>query len=144
GEPGAGFGHGPGEDLVNVAAAQLDLEGLWRVALALALAAGHEEGAEELHLDVFKAVAEAAPTASRAAGAGEVTGRQGAGLALGGLREELADGVEKAGVDNGCRARCAGERGLVHHDHLADVAGAAQLPALADFSVAGGEAEGLE
>ena len=89
------------EDLGDGLALVLVVEGGLVVALAFAFGAGEVEVGEELHLDLFEAVAEAAFATASAGVEGEEAGLEGGGFGFGGEGEELANGFEGSEVDGG-------------------------------------------
>ena len=87
---------------------------------AVALGAGHIQVAEELHLDLFVAVAHAALAAALTGVEGEEPGREALRLAVVRFREKLPDEVEGTDVNSGRGARRAGERRLIDEDDLTE------------------------
>ena len=90
-----------------------ELESGAGVAGAVALGAGEVEVGEELHLDLFEAVAPASFAASGARVEGKVSGGESGEGAVGAGGKEFADQFEGTEIDDGGRAGGAGEGGLV-------------------------------
>ena len=101
------------EDVGDRFSAVVEVEGGGFVAAAVAVRAGDVEVGEELHFDLFEAVAGAAVAAAVAGVEGEEAGVEAAGFGVRGAGEELADGIEGAEEDGGRGARGAGDGGLV-------------------------------
>ena len=112
------------EHVGDVLALVADLERLAVVALAVADLAGHVDVGQEVHLDLELAVALAGLAAAALDVEAEAPGLVAAQLALRGLREELADLVEDAGVGGRVAARRAADGRLVDVDDLVEVLGA--------------------
>ena len=119
------------EHLGDVLALVADLERLAVVALALADLAGHVHVGQEVHLDLDLPVALAGLAAAALDVEAEAAGLVAAQLALGRLREELADVVEHAGVGGRVAARRAADGRLVDVDDLVEVLGAVDAVVLA-------------
>lgn len=115
GEEFDGLVGGEFEDVGDGEAVKADGEGILLIAGTIALGAAEEEVGEELHFDFFEAEALAAGAAAAGGGVeGEERGGEVVLEGLGGVCEEVADGVEDAEVDGGCGAGGAADGGLVH------------------------------
>src|SRR5450759_2908577 len=110
------------EHLGDVLALVPDLERVAVVALAAAGLAGHVHVGQEVHLDLNLAVALTGLAASPLDVEAEAPGLVAAQLALGGLREQLADVVEDARVRGRVAARRAADGRLVDVDDLVEQA----------------------
>ena len=104
-----------------------DLEHLRAKAPAVAIGAAQIHIRQELHLNVLEAVAAAGRAAAVAGVEAEGAGGVAAFLGNGFFCKELAHRVPGADVAGRIGARRLAYGGLVDHDHLADVFGAAQL-----------------
>jgi hypothetical protein len=102
-------------------ALEAHLERLAVVAAPVALLAGHVDVGQEVHLDLDLAVAAADLAAAALDVEREAARLVAARARLGGLREEVADHVEQAGVGGRVRARRAADRRLVDGDDLVEL-----------------------
>lgn len=117
----AGIFHRHLEDLVDVLALVLHLQGLAVVALALADVARHVDVRQEVHLHLDDAVPLAGLAAAPLHVEGEAARLVAAGARLLGAGEQLADRGEQAGVGGRVGARRAADGALVDVHHLVQV-----------------------
>ena len=123
GEELEGVGAGHVQHVGDVAALEVDLEGVAVVAAALAHLAGHVHVGQEVHLDLDGAVALAGVAAAPADVEGEPAGHVSTHLRLRGAGEELADVVEDAGVGGRVGPGGAADGRLVDGDDLVEASG---------------------
>ena len=102
-------------------ALEVDVERVAVVAGALAHLARHVDVGQEVHLDLDRAVARARLAAAALDVEREPAGLVAADLGLLGLREQLADVVEHAGVGGRVRPRRAADGRLVDVDDLVEL-----------------------
>jgi hypothetical protein len=115
------FVHRHVEHVGDGLAAELHLQRLAVVALALAGVAGDVDVGQEVHLDLQHAVALAGLAAAALDVEAEAAGRVAARAGIRQLAEPVADGREEAGVGRGVGARRAADRRLVDVDDLVEV-----------------------
>src|SRR3954453_16322166 len=102
-------------------ALELHLERLAVVARGVAHVAGDVDVGQEVHLDLYEAVALACLAPAALDVEGEAAGLVAARLALGQAGEPVADLGEGAGVGCGVGARGPADRGLVDFDDLVEL-----------------------
>ena len=103
-----------------------DFEQFRPIAAPIAVRAAQIHIGQELHLDVFESVAAAGWATTVAGIETEHAGFVGALFCHRRFREQIADRIEGTDVARGIRARSSTNRGLVHHDHVADQVRAGQ------------------
>ena len=121
------------EHFMDAFSMQQDFQRMWLIAPTLALGTRHIEIAEELHLDLFVAIARAAFAAAFAGIEAEEARHDALCLRILGFGEQRANVIKRTEKHRWRRARRACQRRLIHHHDLTQVFMACDLADAAWF-----------